>query len=101
MSKPPASPSQPVTARRKGGRPPVDPNETPSDRFRRLAGSRVAATLDALRLLRQCFVTGSYEWTPDQADKAIKAIEAEGALLVKAARNPSGPSARKRGAFDL
>ena len=94
-------PAPPTPAKRRGGRPPVDPNETPALRFKRLAGVRMTALLEQMRLLRQCFVTGNYEWTPGQADKIIKALEGEAGRIVHAARNPSGPGARSGSRFDL
>ena len=100
MAKDPAS-LIPVVNKRRGGRPPVDPNETPELRFKRLAGVRMSALLEQLRLLRQCFVTGNYEWTPEQGDKIIKALEGEAGKIVHAARNPSGPGGRSGSRFDL
>lgn len=88
-------------AKRKGGRKPVDPNELPADRFRRMASLRVSNLLDCIRLTRQCFVTGTYEWTPEQAENIIKAIELEAGVLVHAARHPSGSSGKRRQLFDI
>ena len=91
----------PVKASRKPRRKADIPeNETPAQRFRRVASARVVKAVAALETLSGCFDTRSYEWTMEQADKVVKALENAGAKLHKKAMNPSaGIGAQDK--FDL
>ena len=53
------------------GRTPVDANETPEQKFRRLANKRVARTLNDLKL---CANLGRYAHTPEQGQKILAVL---------------------------
>lgn len=74
----------------------IDPNETPSQRFVRLAKPRVAKALDAMRRLETIGKGNGYEYTPEQAKKvvdylkdAVEKVEAAFAPRVKAVKSDS------------
>lgn len=79
MSKPtPVTPVATVAAtdeaKRGRGRPPVDPNESPSDRFKRLAIFRVNRAVDDIATIGNLAGNG-YEYTPAQVDAIFGALD--------------------------
>lgn len=52
----------------KAKRTPIDPNETPEARFKRVAGTRILKALDQIDLLSNC-VGAQYAFTKEQIDK--------------------------------
>ena len=78
----------------------IPANETPAQRFRRVAAARAAKAIAALDTLAACFDTRSYEWTEDQANKVIAALEKTGGNLAKKAKNPAAGSG-KQDSFDF
>ncbi len=69
-------------------------NETPRDRFKRVASTRLSNTLDALRLLAAIGPSKEYEYTPADAEKMLGLIdkqlaETRAALVNRKAENKS------------
>lgn len=50
-------------------------NETPAERFKRLATSRTNIVLDRLRVLGNCSNRQVYEYTKEDIEKIFSAIE--------------------------
>lgn len=67
-----AAPAQAKPARAK-----VDPNESKSDKFRRLGGKRMAVALKSLAGVKSLANRGSYDWTDEQGEKIVSALRAE------------------------
>ena len=53
---------------RRGGRPSAPEGETNADRFKRLGGARLAATVKAIETLSNCFDRNNYDWSEGQAE---------------------------------
>lgn len=81
---PPAKPVEVVKPARKS-RKPVDPNETPEARFKRLAMQRVPAAVKRLTHVANLFRGSSYTSTQEQRDKCLSAIKAAYDEVVRAA----------------
>lgn len=58
-------------------RAPVNPNETPEQRFRRLAKTRTREALNRIRILGNCANRQVYRYTADQVDTIFTALENE------------------------
>ena len=57
-------------------KPRVD-NETPDEKFKRIASMRTQRVLDDLRLLGNCSNTATYKYTKVEVDKIFSTIEKE------------------------
>jgi len=69
------SPVEPgPTKQVKRGRNPVDPNETPAQRFRRLGGKRMNKALKAIGYVASLGNKRQYEYTDEQRNKIIAAL---------------------------
>lgn len=51
--------------------------ETPTDRFKRLASQRTQAILDKVRILGNCSNPYLYEYSQEEVNKIFKAIDEE------------------------
>ena len=52
-------------------------NETKHERFVRVAETRTQNVIDSLRVLAKCSRTDVYEYTPEEVDKILEALDAE------------------------
>ena len=55
-------------------RKPVDPKETPEQRFKRLAVYRTQRVIEALRILSHCANQYQYKYTAQEVEKIFSAI---------------------------
>jgi len=55
----------------------VDPNESPEQRFKRLAEYRTQRVLESLRILSHCANRYQYGYTDNDVTKIFSAIQAE------------------------
>lgn len=60
---------------RRYGRGPLPPNETPAERFSRLAKFRVNGVVERMRGLSNLARHPDYEWTPEQAAEIIAQVQ--------------------------
>lgn len=51
--------------------------ESKNERFKRIAEARTNKIIDTMRLLGNCSNKNNYEYTKDEADKILKALEQE------------------------
>lgn len=62
-------------AKARAARKPADPNESRSDKFRRLANHRVPRVLAALAAIESLANKSAYEFTDEQSDKIVAALD--------------------------
>jgi hypothetical protein len=55
----------------------TDGEETPKERFKRLATARTRAILEKIRVLGNCSNTAIYDFSSDEVDQIFAAIEKE------------------------
>lgn len=70
-------------------------NETPAQRFVRLAENRTNQALSALDRLGQCASSKTMEHTPDQAASIVTALKQAVAAVERAFTAPAGTKAQK------
>jgi len=56
---------------------PSSKDESPKDRFKRLATARTRAVLEKLRVLGHCANDGLYEYSQNDVEKIFRAISSE------------------------
>lgn len=69
--------TKPAEGKTKRKRAPIDPNESRDMRFMRIARPRVKKALKSIKLIGNCFNRGSYDFSPEQGEKIILALEDE------------------------
>lgn len=74
------------------------PEETKADKFKRLAESRVSKALSAIATIGGLASKTNYEYTPEQVEKIIGALNAEVTVL---ANRFAKPEAVAKGGFSL
>ena len=55
----------------------ADKNETPNDKFKRVASARTQKIIDMIELLGNCSNQYVYEYSQDEVEKIFSAIETE------------------------
>ena len=73
-----------------------DPDETPNEKFKRIASNRVRKILKYLDLLENCSNTYTYEYNSDEVNKIFKEINTK----VKQAKSSFQQKTTKKG-FEL
>lgn len=72
-------------------------NETPNEKFKRIASNRTQKIIDMIRLLGNCGNGYVYDYSKEEVDKIFSAIEAE----LKDARKKFDSSPKKNDKFTL
>lgn len=67
--------AQAAQKKKKEGKKLIDPNESKSDRFRRLANVRVPGALKRIGHVKNLAFKSTYDYTPEQAAKIVAALE--------------------------
>lgn len=75
----------------------IEKNETPNEKFKRIASNRTQKIIDMIRLLGNCGNSYVYEYSKEEVDKIFSAIEAE----LKDARKKFDSTPKKNDKFTL
>ena len=76
----------------------IDPNETASDRFIRIAEPRVSNALDAIERIGKLANPGMYEYSPEVVNEILEVLRK---MVDKVEANFTAPGTPKRNIFRL